>query len=111
MPKENYAFEKDIELEYDGKVYIGNTIKYAPRNSNWRLQMKGVADDGSKMTYLTSPRLGIPGGMTEKILVLRRHPFPTDINCIFTKKVCCNNSKKCLKIGLVWVGMDATMVI
>lgn len=76
VPKENYAFEKDIELEYDGKVYIGNTIKYAPRNSNWRLQMKGVADDGSKMTYLTSPRLGIPGGMTEKILVFEKTSIP-----------------------------------
>ena len=76
VPKENYAFEKDIELEYDGKVYIGNTIKYTPRNSNWRLQMKGVANDGSKMTYLTNPRLGIPGVMTKKILVFEETSIP-----------------------------------
>ena len=38
--------------------------------------MKGVADDGSKMTYLTSPRLGIPGGMTEKILVFEKTAIP-----------------------------------
>lgn len=70
--KENYAMEKDIELVYDGKIFKNNTIKYAPRNSNWRIQIKGEADDGTKMTYLSSPRLGIPGGLTRKILIFER---------------------------------------
>lgn len=72
VDKENYAIEKDIELIYDGKIFKNNTIKYAPRNSNWRLQIKGEADDGTKMTYLSSPRLGIPGGLTKKILIFEK---------------------------------------
>ncbi|RHD66232.1 hypothetical protein DW784_10600, partial [Parabacteroides merdae] len=70
--KENYAMEKDIELVYDGKIFKNNTIKYAPKNSNWRIQIKGEADDGTKMTYLSSPRLGIPGGLTRKILIFEK---------------------------------------
>ena len=72
IDKENYAMEKDIELVYDGKIFKNNTIKYAPRNSNWRIQIKGEADDGTKMTYLSSPRLGIPGGLTRKILIFEK---------------------------------------
>lgn len=72
IDKDNYAIEKDIDLIYNGKVFKGNTIKYAPRNSNWRLQIKGEADDGTKMTYLSSPRLGIPGGLTRKILIFEK---------------------------------------
>ena len=72
IDKENYAMEKDIELVYDGKIFKHNTIKYAPKNSNWRIQIKGEADDGTKMTYLSSPRLGIPGGLTRKILIFEK---------------------------------------
>ena len=72
IDKENYAMEKDIELVYDGKIFRNNTIKYAPKNSNWRIQIKGEADDGTKMTYLSSPRLGIPGGLTRKILIFEK---------------------------------------
>ena len=72
IDKENYAMEKDIELVYDGKIFKNNTIKYAPKNSNWRIQIKGEADDGTKMTYLSSPRLGIPGGLTRKILIFEK---------------------------------------
>ena len=72
IDKEDYAIEKDIDLIYNGKIFKGNTIKYAPRNSNWRLQIKGEADDGTKMTYLSSPRLGIPGGLTRKILIFEK---------------------------------------
>lgn len=72
IDKENYSIEKDIELVYDGKIFKYNTIKYAPQNSNWRIQIKGEAEDGTKMTYLSSPRLGIPGGLTRKILVFER---------------------------------------
>lgn len=72
IDKENYDMEKDIELVYDGKIFKNNTIKYARRNSNWRIQIKGEADDGTKMTYLSSPRLGIPGGLTRKILIFEK---------------------------------------
>lgn len=72
IDKENYAIEKDIELVYSGKIFKNNTIKYAPRNSNWRIQIKGEADDGTKMTYLSAPRLGIPGGLTRKILIFEK---------------------------------------
>lgn len=76
IDKDNYAIEKNIDLIYNGKVFKGNTIKYAQQNSNWRLQIKGEADDGTKMTYLSSPRLGIPGGLTRKILIFEK----TDID-------------------------------
>ncbi len=72
IDKDNYTIEKDIELDYNGKIYKGNTIKYADGNSNWRLQIKGEADDGSKITYLSNPKLGIPGGLTQKILVFEK---------------------------------------
>ena len=72
IDKESYNTEKEIDLIYDGKIFKNNTIKYARRNSNWRIQIKGEADDGTKMTYLSSPRLGIPGGLTKKILVFER---------------------------------------
>lgn len=72
IDKDNYTIEKYIELDYNGKIYKGNTIKYAGGNSNWRLQIKGEADDGSKITYLSNPKLGIPGGLTQKILVFEK---------------------------------------
>ena len=59
----------DIDLEYNGIVYRHNTIKFTPGNSNWRLQIKGVSDEGASITYLSNPNLGIPGGLTQKILV------------------------------------------
>lgn len=50
IEKDNYAVEKDITIEYNGVEYIGNTIKYAHRNSNWRIQLKGVSSSGDKFT-------------------------------------------------------------
>lgn len=50
VDKDNYTIEKDIAIEYNGIVYLGNTIKYAPRNSNWRIQLKGLSVEGDKFT-------------------------------------------------------------
>ena len=72
LDKNDYTTEKNIDLVYDGKIFRGNTIKYADGNSNWRIQIKGETDDGIKMTYLSSPKLGIPGGLTQKILIFEK---------------------------------------
>lgn len=48
--KDEYSTEKDITLLYNGKKYIGNTIKYAPKNSNWRIQLKGITETNDKFT-------------------------------------------------------------
>lgn len=50
VDKDNYTVEKDITIEYNGIKYLDNTIKYAPRNSNWRIQLKGVSESGDKFT-------------------------------------------------------------
>lgn len=50
IDKDDYSIEKDITIEYNGIEYPGNTIKYAHRNSNWRIQLKGVSDSGDKFT-------------------------------------------------------------
>ena len=102
IDKENYAMEKDIELIYDGKIFKNNTIKYAPRNSNWRIQIKGEADDGTKMTYLSSPRLGIPGGLTRKILIFEK----TDVTDRYVLHIFDEEELECWKsISSDWANM------
>lgn len=72
VKKDDYNEIKNIDIIYNDKIYHGNTIKYAPRNSNWRIQLKGETDDGDKMTYLSNPGLGFPGGLINKILVFEK---------------------------------------
>lgn len=72
ISKDDVDKTKDIQIVYKSKIYYGNTIKHAPHNDNWRLQIKGEAKDGSKITYLTNPNLGIPGGLVGKILVFEK---------------------------------------
>lgn len=50
VDKDETSIEKDITIEYNGIEYMGNTIKYAPKNSNWRIQLKGVSHAGEKFT-------------------------------------------------------------
>lgn len=50
IDKDDDSIVKDITIEYNGIEYSGNTIKYAPKNSNWRIQLKGVSEDGDKFT-------------------------------------------------------------
>lgn len=51
----------DIDIIHNGKTYIGNHIFFAPDNSNWRIQLKGVTEDGSKLTEISKARLGYEG--------------------------------------------------
>ena len=50
IDKNDESIVKDITIEYNGIEYLGNTIKYAPKNSNWRIQLKGVSAHGDKFT-------------------------------------------------------------
>ena len=48
--KNNYETEFDVTLIYNNTNYIGNTIKYTPGNSNWRIQLKGVSENKERLT-------------------------------------------------------------
>lgn len=50
IDKNEYEIERNIDLVYNNKVYRGNTIKYAPGNSNWRIQLKGITVNNEKIT-------------------------------------------------------------
>lgn len=39
--------EKNITINYLGKDYYPSTIKYAPNNGSWRIQLKGKPSDGT----------------------------------------------------------------
>ncbi len=39
--------EKDITVVYDGIAYHPSTIKFAPNNASWRIQLKGDAETGT----------------------------------------------------------------
>lgn len=67
VDKENYSEEKDITLLYAGKKYVGNTIKYAPKNSNWRIQLKGRTEDNNRFTDVLKAN-----GSQNKIFVFER---------------------------------------
>ena len=72
IDKDNHAQTKDITLVYNGKAYKNNTILYATDNSNWRIQLKGETIGKEKLTDISKPRLGLPGGFMHKILVFER---------------------------------------
>ena len=72
IDKDNHAQTKDITLVYNGKAYKKNTILYATDNSNWRIQLKGETKGEEKLTEISKPRLGLPGGFMYKILVFER---------------------------------------
>lgn len=59
--------EKEITINYDGVNYSAATIKYAPNNSNWRIQIKGEDSEGKKITEVLSA-----GSMVNKILVFEK---------------------------------------
>ncbi|WP_455590744.1 phospholipase D-like domain-containing protein [Bacteroides sp.] len=62
----------NLNFHFGGKVYRGNTVKYTPRNSNWRIQLKGVTDDGEKLTTFSKPSHGRLGGFQFKILLFTK---------------------------------------
>ncbi len=61
--------EKDINVLFGGKTYIGNHIFYTEGNSNWRIRLNGETADGEKITIFSKPTLGQNGGFQDKILI------------------------------------------
>lgn len=60
--------EKEITINFEGTNYSPATIKYAPDNSNWRIQIKGT--DNSTEQKITEV---LPvGSMVNKILVFEK---------------------------------------
>lgn len=62
----------EIIIVYNGKEYYRNSLFYTTGNSNWRLQLKGEADDGSKLTDISRPCFGLNGGFADKILLFHK---------------------------------------
>lgn len=62
----------EIDLVLGGKNYKVNPVEYKPGNSNWRLLLKGVTDDGEKLTTISRAKLGDDGGFVNKILLFTR---------------------------------------
>lgn len=57
----------NITIEYSGKKYEENTLKYAPDNGSWRLQLKGKTSSGDKFTDHTRD-----GQLKYKILLFEK---------------------------------------
>ncbi|MBO7230485.1 MAG: phospholipase D family protein [Bacteroidaceae bacterium] len=68
----NIAEDKSFEILYNGNIYTNNRIFYAEGNSNWRMQLKGESDDGSKLTDISRPVAGALGGFQDKILIFSK---------------------------------------
>jgi len=69
---ENKVASVDIEIVYNELIYKNNRLFYADRNQNWRIQLKGVANDGAKLTDISRPQFGHIGGFQHKILVFSK---------------------------------------
>lgn len=65
---EDTSCEKDITINYLGKDYYPSTIKFAPNNGCWRIQLKGAPNDGSDELS----RYGNRGDFVSKILVFEK---------------------------------------
>ena len=63
---EDLGHLKEINILLGSDFYKSNPIKYAPGNSNWRLQLKGVTDSGLKLTAISNMK---SGGFVNKILL------------------------------------------
>ncbi len=50
VDKDDITLTYDVTLCYNGNLYEGNTIFYAPRNSNWRIRLNGETANGEKLT-------------------------------------------------------------
>ena len=57
----NTTNSKDITIEYDGRKYENNTIKIETTgnkpNLSWRLQIKGISENGTKLTSILGNKL------------------------------------------------------
>lgn len=65
---EDTSHEKNITINYLGKDYFPSTIKFAPDNGSWRIQLKGAAKDGSNELS----KYGNRGDFVHKILVFEK---------------------------------------
>ena len=72
IDKSDHTQRLDISLVYNDKLYPDNTILWGSGNNNWRIQLKGEADDKSKLTDISNPKLGKYGGFQHKILVFEK---------------------------------------
>lgn len=59
---------KDIIVNYQGKDYSYSTIKFAPNNGSWRIQLKGTpSDDTDELS-----KFGNHGDFVHKILIFEK---------------------------------------
>ena len=65
---EDITREKDITINYLGKDYYPSTIKFAPDNGSWRIQLKGTPNDGTEELS----KFGNRGDFVHKILVFEK---------------------------------------
>jgi len=65
---EDTSREKNIKINYLGKDYYPSTIKFAPNNGSWRIQLKGEPTDGSDELS----KFGNRGNFVQKILVFEK---------------------------------------
>ena len=64
---EDTAVVKDITVNYNGIDYSPCTIKFAPNNGSWRIQIKGVSSGGAKLHLVNGS-----GWLVNKILVFEK---------------------------------------
>lgn len=62
----------NIDIHLGNKIYKDNPIFYATGNSNWRIQLKGVTENGEKLTSISRMQLGEEGGFVNKILLFTK---------------------------------------
>ncbi len=65
---EDISREKNITINYLGKDYYPSTIKFAPNNGSWRIQLKGSPNDNSEELS----KYGNRGDFVNKILVFEK---------------------------------------
>ncbi len=82
IDKSDHSQRLDISLVYNDKIYPNNTILWGAGNNNWRLQLKGEADDESKRTDISNPKLGRYGGFQHKILVFEKTNVENQYNLL-----------------------------
>lgn len=65
---EDTSRQKNITVNYLGKDYYPSTIKFAPDNGSWRIQLKGAPNDGTEELS----KYGKRGEFIHKILVFEK---------------------------------------
>lgn len=65
---EDTTREKNIIINYLGKDYYPSTIKFAPDNGSWRIQLKGAPNDDTEELS----KFGNRGDFVHKILVFEK---------------------------------------